>query len=389
MYPSKSMLALIIILPSLLFLGGKSHAASDRKEIGTLVVGTVFPHSGPQAPYGDEAFAGVEIAFESLTKSDPELAAHITIIKGDDQSTPQGARFAAQELIAKRASILIGSVTNPSSKTLAEISHEYKKPLIIPASSSLSIGPLSPYIFRSCAIDRWQGKLLGEFAIKELKMKKAAILLDPKVYYSHDIVENFRKAFTSQGGGIVHKEFYLSSKPQFKQHIANIAKTNADFILFPSESATEVASVMLELKKIGLRIPLLGGDRWESPSLKKQARGALEGHYYAIPFTAADPSPRTQIFVDSFKKKMHRYPSALAAMTYDAFLLAANSFKRARTNRATELVRAIKRTKDLPALLGPLSINAEGFAEKSALIMVTTKKGVEVKSTVHPGKAKM
>ena len=220
-------------------------------------------------------------------------------------------------------------------------------------------------------------------------MKKAAILLDPKVYYSHDIVENFKKSFSALGGGIVHKEFYLSSKPQFKQRIANIAKTNAEFILFPSESAKEAADVMLELKKAGLRIPLIGGDRWDSPTLKKQARDALEGHYYAIPFTAEDPSPRTQEFVESFKKKMHRYPSALAAMTYDAFLLAANSFKRARTNRSTELVRAIKRTKELPALLGPLSINPEGFAEKSALIMVTTKKGAEVKSTIHPGKVKM
>ncbi|MFK7827170.1 MAG: ABC transporter substrate-binding protein [Oligoflexales bacterium] len=389
MHPSKTILALILMLPVVSTLGEKSHGASDRKEIGTLVIGTVFPHSGPQAPYGEEAFAGVEIALESLVKSDPDLAAHINLLKGDDQSTPQGARSAAQELIAKRASILIGSVTNPSSKTLAEISHEFKKPLIIPASSSLSIGPMSPYVFRSCAIDRWQGKLLGEFAIKELKMKKAAILLDPKVNYSHDIVENFKRTFNSLGGGIVHKELYLSAKPQFRRHITNIAKTNADFILFPSESAKEVAEVMLVLKKVGLHIPLLGGDRWGSPSLKKQAKGALAGHYYAVPFTAEDPNPRTQAFVDSFKKKMRRYPSALAAMTYDAFLLAANSFKRARTNRATELVRSIKRTKDLPALLGPLSINAQGFAEKSALIMVTTKKGPVVKSTVHPSRVKM
>ena len=388
MYPSKSTQALVLML-SFMPLANKTYAAADRKEIGTLVIGTVFPHSGPQAPYGDEAFAGIEIAFESLKKSDPELAKHIKLLKGDDQSTPQGARSAAQDLVVKRASLLIGSVTNPSSKTLAEVSHELKKPLIIPASSSLSIGPVSPYIFRSCAIDRWQGKLLGDFAFNELKLKRAAILLDPKVYYSHDIVENFKKTFTGFGGGVVHKEFYMSSKPQFKQRIANIAKTNAEFILFPSESAKEVAEVMKELKKAGLRVPLLGGDRWDSPNVKRQAKEALESHYYAIPFNADDPSLKTQEFVESFKIKMKRYPSALAAMTYDAFLLAANSFKRARTNRSTELIRAIKRTHDLPALLGPLSINSEGFAEKSALIMVTTKKGPEVKSTVHPSRIKM
>lgn len=382
-----ALISMILILSS--FTTSSKASSTDRREIGTLLIGTVFPLSGPQAPYGEEAYAGVEIALETISASDPDLASHIKLLKGDDQSTPQGARLAAQDLIGRRASILIGSVTNPSSKTLAEISHEYKKPLIIPASSSLSIGPSSPYIFRSCAIDRFQGKLLGEFAINELKLRKAAILLDPKVYYSHDIVEKFEKSFSALGGSIVHKELYLSLNPQFTKHVANIAKAKPDFILFPSSSAKDVAEVMRELKRAGLRIPLLGGDRWDSPTLSQQAKGALEGHYYAIPFTAADPSPRTQAFVEAFKKKMHRYPSALAAMTYDSFLLAANSFKRAGTNRSSELVRAIKRTKDLPALLGPLSINSEGFAEKSALIMVTTKKGPEVKSKIHPGNAKM
>ena len=358
----------------------------DGKEIGKLVVGVVLPMSGPQAAYGVEALTGIKLAMEDIARDHPQYHQLIRILVGDDKSTASGAETAAKSLIRRRASIFLGSVTRTNSASLARVAKEFHKPLVIPANSSLPLRNPSPLIFRSCALDRWQGYLLGEFASKTLGKTNAAILLDPKDHLAHDVAEHFTRNFRRNGGKISLREMYQrgSQNTDFKGRISKIGQSGAQVILFPTSDVEEAAAVMTELRRQKINIPLLGLDRWNTPRLGRTAGPAYPGHFYILPFSSAEPGAATQNFVSRFKARTRRFPSALAAMAYDAMLLVADSFKRAGTSRAKELARAIKRTHNLKGLLGPVSINANQTAEKSGVVMMTTGRGSQAKALVHP-----
>ena len=357
---------------------------SKGKEIGLLSVGTVFPMTGPQAQYGEEAMLGVELALEDIKKSDPEFAKHIRIFRADDRSTPQGAKEAARLLHEKRASILMGSVTETNSKALVSENKHLKLPLIIPASSSLAVEFSSPLVFRSCFLDKWQGELMARFFINGVRKNSIAVLTDPQSNYSTDLGASFKKTLLGLGGKIAYSGRYFSKRPQFEDHLKKIKMSDAEAIFFPSTSVSEITQMMELLKKMHIPIPLLGGDKWQNSKIKYLAGKAYPGHFFVQNFSPNIPEQLTVDFVRRFKKVTRRYPSALAAMTYDAMILIGDSFKRAGTMRTNELLRSISRAEHIPGLLGPITVNKYRTAEKSGVVMRTTKNGAQFYQMVHP-----
>ncbi len=64
-------------------------------------------------------------------------------------------------------------------------------------------------------------------------------------------------------------------------------------------------------------------------------------------------------------------PSALAAMTFDAFMIAVEGFKKATTLRAFDVRKGILRVSEGAGLLGPIRMTNEGYAEKPGVIVIT------------------
>ena len=353
-----------------------SYALTDH-----LKIASIFPRTGSQAKYGEDARAGIQLALDYIKKTDPMIAKNITIINYDDHSTPSGALAAAKQALKDQASIMIGSITPMNTRVLGEISKKHEIPLIVPSISSLNSGLSHPYIFRSCYLDQWQGKILARFAFGHLKKMKAALLYDPNDAYSHDLVEHFKQSWNEFGGVIVSKVLYHSEQKKIKllKHIRSIQSAHPDFIVFPSKNINEIATAMTSLSRLGSKIPLLGSDRWHTKKLPKLAKHAYSGHYYSLPFTSLDPDERARDFSSRFKIRVKRVPSKLAAHSHDALLLAVHSFKKAGTRSKKQIFKKLAKTKDMPALSGFLSMNEHHFSEKPSLIMGTTLTGAEIK----------
>lgn len=357
----------------------------NGKEVGTLVVGLILPKSGPQSEYGKEAYEGARLALEDLEVSYPGFAGMIRLETGDDRSTATGAKEAAEELIQKkRATILIGSVSPVSSNAIEELAKKAGVPHIIPADITLPAVNLSETAFRSSALERWQGHLLSVFAVANLKAKKVSVLFDPKDTLSRDVSETFLKHFEKHGGSLVSKVQYNHEKAEFGDRLSEVLRGKPDAILFPSPVASDVSEVMTRLRALKSDIPLLGLERWNRPALTRAAGPAWAGHYFVTSFTKDSGGQKVKHFVNRFKTTNKRYPGVLAAMAYDAMILAGDSFRRAQTTRPAELIRTIRRTTQAEGLSGPFSVNSHGFAEKSGAVMKTTDSGSSFQAIVSP-----
>jgi branched-chain amino acid transport system substrate-binding protein len=349
---------------------------TGHKELGTFTIAAVFPLSGSQAPYGQEALAGIHCALSELQRSDPGLAAHVRLETGDDESTQAGLQKTIDRLTKQRISLFIGSLSETSSQALVAQAHKQGIPVIIPSAVNLPLpSPSFPLVVRSSFPDSWQGHIDAQFARHFLKLKKAALLFDSAQTGARKMAESFAKAFTKAGGKIVATVHYHGGKLDFSTQLTTIAKAGAEAIMLPSFNGEEVTALRTTMKSRKLNLPLLGSDRWSSFKAEPDL-------YFPQHFSSELALSKVSAFVACFKEKQQRLPSALAAMSYDAFYLAVEALKKTSTLQGKDLHKSLSRLADAPGLLGPMRLSAEGFAEKSAAMMHHTPEGLRVHSVV-------
>lgn len=338
----------------------------------TLKVGSVFPVSGPQSTFGEESVNGIDLALATLKTTDPALAAKITLVKEDDKSNPVDAANAVKKVLnVDKVDIVFGTVASSNTLAMTKAAIDAGKPLVTPASTNPQVTKEGENIFRTCFIDPFQGAVLANFALNNLGKKKAAILLDHKSDYSKGLAQFFKEAFAAGGGSVVAEESYEAGKKDFKTQLTKIRGKGPEVLLIPGYYQ-EVGLIMKQAKQMGFQVTMLGGDGWDSPTLYQLAGAdAVKDHYFSSHFAADDTDPLVQKFVKSYTEKYKAAPGAMAALGYDGILVIADAFKRAGTNDAAALKKALSSTSGFKGVSGVININAARDAEKDAVVLKT------------------
>jgi branched-chain amino acid transport system substrate-binding protein len=337
-----------------------------------LKVGAVFPLSGGHATFGEESINGAELALSELKAKDPKLAAKITFIKEDEKSSPVDAAAAAKKVLdVDKVDVVFGTVASSNTLAMADEVLKSGKPLLTPASTNPAVTQKGDAVFRTCFIDPFQGTVLANFALNNLGKKKAAILLDHKSDYSKGLSQFFEKAFVAGGGTIVAKEAYEAGKKDFKTQLTKLRGKKPDVILVPGYYQ-EVGLILKQAYQMGLKVPMLGGDGWDSPDLFKLAGPeAAKGHYFSSHFAPDDSDPLVQAFVKNYTAKYKKAPGAMAALGYDGILVIADAYKRAGSNDAKAMKTALGATRGFKGVSGTTSMNKLRDAEKDAVVLKT------------------
>ena len=132
---------------------------------------------------------------------------------------------------------------------------------------------------------------------------------------------------------------------------------------------TEAALILLQAKQLGIKCPFVGGEGWDSPALVQVAGKAADGNYYTDHFSAADPDPRVQRFVKTYRAKYAALPDALAALWYDGARLLSQAVQRAGSTEAAKIRDALAETRDFEGVTGRISIDENRNAAKSGVIL--------------------
>jgi branched-chain amino acid transport system substrate-binding protein len=250
-----------------------------------------------------------------------------------------------------------------------------KVPMVSPSSTNEKVTAVGDYIFRACFIDPFQGYVMAKFATDTLKLKKAAILRDVRNDYSVGLAKVFNDNFTKLGGQIVDNQSYSSGDVDFKAQLTNI-KSAAPQALYIPGYYTDVGLIARQAREVGLTVPLLGGDGWDSEKLYEIGGAALEGSYFSNHYSVDDPSPRIQEFVAKFKKAYGgQVPDSLAAQAYDAAGMLYDAMKRANDISGPAVRDALAQTKDYRGVTGDITMDDKRNATKPAVVLRVGKGG--------------
>ena len=357
-----------------------------RTQAQDIPVGEYASLTGSEATFGINSDNGVQLAAEEINGAGGVLGRKVKLIVEDDQSKPGQPSSAVKKLIANdKVVAVIGEIASSRSLEAAPICQEAKIPMVSPGSTNPTVTEKGDYIFRVCFIDPFQGTVMAKFALDTLHAKKVAILSDVTSDYSKGLSQYFTEYYKSHGGQIVLERSYSGGgkDKDFRAQLTAIKSMQPDAIFVPGYY-TEAGLIGKQARILGLKVPLLGGDGWDSPKLAEIAGNSLDGSYFSTHFSPADQNPKVQDFVKKYTAKFKAAPDGMAPLGYDAMMILADAIKKAGTTDGDKVRAALASVKDYDAVTGKISIDDKRNATKSAVVLQVEGKENKFVASVAP-----
>jgi branched-chain amino acid transport system substrate-binding protein len=351
-------------------------AEGNKVEGNTIKVGLIASLNGEQQPWGQDSKNGAQMAIDEFNDKGGLDGKKIELIIEDTGSKPEGGKSAAEKLVGEDKVIcVLGEVASGITLPAAQVCQENAVPIIAIGATRVDVTQQGGATFRVCYTDNFQGAAMAKYAYEDLKLRNMAIMTDRKLPYSTGLSEVFQKAFESLGGKIVAEEKYESGNLDFKAQLTNIKAKKPDG-LFCSGYFTEVGPIARQCAVVGLKVPLLGGDGWDSKDLIDSGGEGIVGGFFANHYHKSEQRPEVQSFVTAYKAKFGSDAgTAMAALSYDA----ANVFLKALTDSkamdSKTLIGAIAGVKGFKGVSGEITIGPDGNAQKPTLVLKVEKDG--------------
>jgi len=369
------------IFISLTFAGA---ASASPLFADTIKIGEVGSMTGSEATFGVSTHEGIQLAIKEQNAKGGIKGKKVELISLDDQGKPEEAAIATTKLISQdKVTAILGEVSSSRSLAMAPIAQQNKIPMVSPSSTNPKVTEVGDYIFRVCFIDPFQGAVMAKFAAETLKVKKVAILRDVKSDYSVGLSDYFTAAFKKSGGEIVVDQSYSSGEVDFNSQLTSIRAKKPDAIFVPGYY-TEVGLIAKQARKLGIKVPLMGGDGWDSDKLYEIGGKALNNGFFSNHYSKDDQAPAVQNFVKSYKSTYNKSPDGLAAMGYDAAVILFAAISKTNTGTSAEIRAELAKIKEFQAVTGKITIDEKRNASKPAVVLEVKDGKFLYKSTVNP-----
>lgn len=339
-------------------------AATTTVAAGNIKIGLNYELSGAVSTYGNSLVQGIELAFKEMNAAGGVLGQQVELVKVDNKSlTDEAANVSSRLATRDKVVAILGPATSGNTKAALPPATQNKVPLISASATADDVtldsnGKVRDYVFKTCFSDSFQGVTMANFAFKELKFTKVAILRDNSSDYSKGLTKAFSETFLSLGGTIVKEEAYQAKDTDFKTLLTSIKAADPE-VLFVPGYYEEVGLIIKQARELGLNVPVLGADGFDSPKLLEIAgKEALENVYYSNHYTSSDSSAEVVKFKDAYKAANGADPDAFNALGYDMAYLVADALKRAGSADREALKNALAATKDFKGITGTLSMDA-------------------------------
>jgi len=234
---------------------------------------------------------------------------------------------------------------------------------------------------------------LAEHAVVTLGYKRFCMLY-PDTPHGHELAALFATEVKKRGGELIAAESYKENETDFGQPIKrlkeadlkkygqattakavkngkNITRTiytpGFDALFVPAD-VTHVPLVASQLAFYDVKVPLLGTNDWNVPTLPKLGERYVEGSTFVDGFFLDSPDQAVREFVDRYRRKYQTDPSPFAAQAYDAARIVIEAIRRGATS-SKGVYEQLVETQDFLTLTGPAAFASNGVLNRRLYII--------------------
>jgi branched-chain amino acid transport system substrate-binding protein len=280
-------------------------------KIGLLTVKT-----GPLAQGGIQMEQGITTLMKEKGKT---LAGRkVELLVADTGGSPAGAKTKAQELIERdKVNVILGPLAAFELLAITDYVRENATPLVsLAAAEDVTQRKANPFVIRPSATSGQCSHVMGDYAAKELKLKRVATISDDFAF-GHEQMSAFQRVFEDAGGKVVKKLWPPLVTPDYTPFIAQIGNVDGVFHGFAGSNPVKF---MRSYADLGLKakIPLLAGSVGMDDALLKSVGDEAVGVISASFYSAAFGSESNRRFVAAMQKDYGVLPGAYSAGMYIA-----------------------------------------------------------------------
>ncbi len=351
--------------------GGSDFEITD----GTIKIGVFEPASGDNGAGGKQETLGIQYANEVVSTVEVDGTEYpVELVIVDNESDNAKAPTAAQNLISKNVSIVLGSYGSSVAIAAGEVFADANVPAIGVTCTNPQVTADCEQYFRICFLDPFQGTVLANYAY-ENGMRKAYCLSKLGDDYSVGLVNYFKEAFEALGGTVVEEQF-PDKNTDFTSYVANAKKKGCD-VFFSPVSTEAAANIIDQAKAQNLGMPILAGDTWDSNVITAAATGTD----VEIIVTTFYQEGGNAEFDANIKAWMAANPdmltnnggntelAAVTAMGYDAYMVAIEAIKAANSADPAKILKALPSLEVSDLVCGVVKFDDTGDAVRDSAVV--------------------
>jgi len=339
-----------------------------QENSGAVKIGAIFPLTGPNASYGEQASQAIKLALASVNAGGGIGGKPLEVVYQDSQFQSTPALSAYQQLTTQGVHffLTIGSqvAVTVEPKVRADGNLQYELTAVTPKYRDGS-----PLTCRSALTADASSPVLANYL-------KTHDLLHVATFVSNDeqgtAVENtLGQATAAFGGTIVDKEKYQTQDNDFRTQITNLKAVNPDalVVVAPGQYAE---TLFRQLKELGFNKPIFSNN-WtiENQSLRdlSQVEGVIFTDFAYQSATSSDDSPGTANFKNEFQQATGQNPPIVSANAYDAIMVLSDAFKSVGQD-SQKVATHITGLKNYQGVSGNLSFDRDCEAAQGAILKV-------------------
>jgi branched-chain amino acid transport system substrate-binding protein len=301
---------------------GAGAQAADAIRVGFLTI-----KSGALAAGGKQMEDGLRLFLKE--RNNMIAGRKVELIVADTGGQPAITKTKAQELVEKdKVNVIIGPLAAFEALAIDDYIRKAEVPIISPsaAAEDLTQRKPDPWFVRAVGTSAQPSHAMGEYAARELKYKRVAIIADDFAF-GHEIAAGFQRTFEENGGKVVQKLWSPLNVADYGTYIGQI-KPNVDAV-YAAFAGGNGIKFLKQYSEYGLKgkIPVIAAmttvDEGILKSMGDEALGVISTGWY----TAALPNAENRKFVAEMNKDYQQDPGYYSVGAYGAALMLEQALK--------------------------------------------------------------
>ena len=309
-------------LPKSLVLVG-ALAAAGLAQAADIKIGVAAALTGGAAQYGVAIRNGFQLAADEINAKGGVNGNKIQLVVEDEQGKKEEGINVFKKLIFQDKVLMVfGPTLSNSMFAAGPVANGAKTVVFGTSVTANGITDIGPYVFRNSVMESDVLPVTVATATKHYKLKQVAVIYGNDDAFTKSGYDVFKKVLEEQKLPVTTTETYVKGDVDFKAQLTKIKASNPDAVIC-SCLAEEAANIMLQARGLGIKVPFIGGNGFNSPKLFEISKLAGEGTFVGSPWSNTNPAPANKAFVAAYVKKYNADPNQFAAQAFDALHVAA------------------------------------------------------------------
>jgi branched-chain amino acid transport system substrate-binding protein len=324
-----------------------------------IVIGCPYNLTGTYASLDNPAKNGSELAAKLLNASNGILGRPVRLVVDDGKSDTATVSNVAKKMIEEDKVVALAGLTDTDYvRAAGSVAQQAQLPFIDVGGTAPIIESIGDFVFMVPFGDNVQAAAGAEFA-QERGWTSAAMLVDDSTSYTKFLAQYFKTRYSDDEikGQVVKELSYKTGDTDFSSQLTEIKNLNpAPSVLFISSGPAEIGTIVKQARDLGIELPILGGDGYDTPQLIELAGDASRNVFFTTHQGIYGDAPEAASFKEQYKTEYNTDPeSVFAALGFDGINLMADAMTRAGSTDGTAVRDALATTQGFKGATGEIS----------------------------------